>query len=79
MHAQVKLPDVLVHVAFGLHPPLFVAHSLMSLHVVPLPVKPVLHAQVKLPAVFVHVALTSHPPLFVLHSLMSVQVTPLPE
>jgi hypothetical protein len=38
-HAHVKLPaGALVHVAFALQPPLFVAHSFTSVHVTPVPV-----------------------------------------
>jgi hypothetical protein len=37
LQAQVKLPVVFVHVAFGSHPPLFVAHSFTSVHVTPSP------------------------------------------
>jgi hypothetical protein len=79
LHAQLKLPAVFVHVAFTLQ--LFVpfVHSLMSVHVTPLPVYPLLHAQLKLPAVFVHVAFALQ--LFVpfVHSFTSVHVTPSPE
>jgi hypothetical protein len=83
LQAHVLLPDVLVQVAFALHPPLFVAHSLMSVHtraapVCPFPENPGLQAHVRLPTVFVQFAFAVHPPLFVRHSLMSVQVTPLP-
>ena len=44
MHAQVRLPGVLVQVAFVAHPPLPVRHSLTSTHALPLSVKPALHA-----------------------------------
>ena len=37
LHAQVRLPGVLVHAAFASHPPLLVAHSLMSVQVKPVP------------------------------------------
>jgi hypothetical protein len=37
LHAQLNEPTVFVHVAFALQPPLFVAHSLTSVHVTPLP------------------------------------------
>jgi hypothetical protein len=67
-----------VHVAFALHPPLFVRHSFTSPQVTPLPVKPALQAQVRLPTVFVHVAFALHPPLFVRHSFTSPQVNPSP-
>ena len=72
-----KDPAVFVHVALALQPPLFVAHSLTSVHVVPLPVKPAAHAQLNVPSRFVQVACGSHGLL--VHSLTSVQVTPLPE
>jgi hypothetical protein len=75
----VRLPDVFVHVAFTLHPPLFVVHSLMSVHVTPLPVNPALHVHVKLPPVFAHVAFALQLEAPEVHSLMSVHVTPLPE
>ena len=73
MHAHVRLPLVLVQVAFGSQPPLLLEHSFTSVHVVPLPVNPVLHAQLRLPVEFVQVAFGSQPPLFVLHSSMSTQ------
>jgi hypothetical protein len=38
LHMQVRLPGVLVQVALALQPPLFVAHSLTSAQVSPLPV-----------------------------------------
>ena len=80
MHVQVRDPAVLLQVAVPmLQPPPFVAHSLTSVQVTPLPVYPVGHAlQVRDPAVFVQVVPAKQPPLTVAHSLTSVQVMPLP-
>lgn len=73
---QVRLPIVLVHVAFVEQPPLLVAHSFTSVLQVA-PVQPAGQEQVKLPTPSVQV-----PPLrqgFGAQSLMLVQVMPSPE
>ena len=62
-----------MHVAFALQLLLPCVHSLTSVQVTPLPLKPGLHAQVKLPAVFVQVAFALQLSLPCVHSLMSVQ------
>jgi hypothetical protein len=54
-------------------------HSLMSAHVTPLPVKPVLHAQVNEPIVLVQLALGLQLAVPKPHSSMSLQVVPSPE
>jgi hypothetical protein len=79
---QLKEPTALVQVARP-QPPLFTRHSLMSLHIRPLPEYPdghgphvcVLGSSV-VGARLVHVA--KQPPLLIAHSLTSVQVSPLP-
>jgi hypothetical protein len=76
LHAHVRAPGVLVHVALTLQPPLLVAHSLTSVQVTPSPVKPVAHVQVREPGVLAHVAFTLQPPLFVAHSFTSSQPSP---
>lgn len=78
---QVTPPSpALVHVAFMGHPPLFVAHGLAGMHVVPLPTYPAVHAQLTPPSpALAHVALGLHPPLFVVHGLTAVHVWPVPE
>jgi len=63
LHAHVFDPGVFVHVAFTLHPPLFVWHSSTSVHAEkPSPVYPVLQTHV----LFVHEAFATHSAL-VLH------------
>jgi len=49
LHAQVKLPDVFVHVALASQVLVPVVHSSSSVQVVPSPVKPGLHVHVELP------------------------------
>ena len=78
-----ELPKLLVQVTAGLveQPPLVVAHSLMSVQVMPLPVKPAGQApHVELPAVLVQMTggMLEQPPLLAAHSLTSVQVMPSP-
>jgi hypothetical protein len=53
-----------------------VAHSLMLVHVRPLPVVPGLHAQVNEPGVSVHVASAAQSCMAVVHSLRLVQPVP---
>ena len=68
------MPGLFEHVTEGLdeQPPFAVAHSLMSLQVIPLPEYPVLQVHVFWPGpVGVHKASVEHPPLLVAHSLMS--------
>ena len=79
MQAHVKLPGVLVQVAFVLHPPLLVRHSSTSAQVCPSPEYPELQAQELLPGRFVQVASGAQPPLPVRHSFWSTQLTPSPE
>ena len=64
LHAQVKLPDVLVQLALAAQLSEFCVHSSMSLQVTPLPVNPAGHAQVKLPAVLVQVAFAAQLSVF---------------
>jgi hypothetical protein len=81
LQVHVKLPVVFVQVALVSQPPLFVAHSLMSVQLpapTPFPWNPGLQAQVRPPGTLVQTAFVSQPPLFVRHSLMSLHVTPLP-
>ena len=78
MHAQLKLPGVLVQFALVLQLAVCAAHSSTSVQLVPLPVKPDLQAQLKLPTVLVQVAFGSQFAVPALHSLTSLQVTPLP-
>ena len=70
-------PAVLVHVALALQFAVPLVHSLMSVQVTPLPVKPELHAQVLVPGpVLVQVALTLQPPLLTRQLSISLQVLP---
>jgi hypothetical protein len=71
----VNEPTEFVQVVRGSHPPLFVAHSLMSVQpAAPVPEYPGGHGpHENEPGVFVHVVSGSHPPLLVAHSLMSEQ------
>jgi hypothetical protein len=78
LHAQEKLPAVLVQVALPLQVSRFSAHSSMSEQVTPLPVQPTLQAHVKLPVVLVHVACTAHVSAPSTHSSTSAHHTPLP-
>ena len=73
-----KLPGVLLHAVSPSQPPLFVAHSSISVQVVsPVPEYPSgQDPQVRPPDVFVHVASAAQPPLFVAHSSSSVQLAP---
>jgi hypothetical protein len=80
LQVQVFAPGpVMVHVALGSHPPLFVAHGLTGAQVPPSPAYPELQAQV---AVFaplgVHCAVGAHPPLFVAQAFTPMHVIPLP-
>ena len=74
-----KLPAVLVQVAFAEQLSVPSAHSSVSLQVTPLPLNPARHAQVKLPGVFAQVAFTSQLSVPSRHSSSSVQLTPSPE
>jgi hypothetical protein len=80
LQVQVLAPGpVIVQVAFASHPPLFVVHGLIAVHVIPLPVNPGLQAQVAVFApVGVHCAVAAHPPLLVAHALIPVHIMPLP-
>jgi hypothetical protein len=78
LQAQVKAPGVFVHVACGSHGVMAPEHSLVSVHVVPSPMKPMLHAHVKLPGVLVHVAFGSQLAVPVAHSSTSLHVMPFP-
>ncbi|MEO8679490.1 MAG: hypothetical protein ABI665_10620 [Vicinamibacterales bacterium] len=82
---HVRDPPLLVQVTPVPHPPLFVAHSLMSTHEYPLPVLPSGQGEHWYdPGLLAHWTAgmppppAKQPPLFVEHSLMSVQVTPSP-
>jgi hypothetical protein len=63
-----------VHATSGLveQPPLPLAHSSMSVHVTPSPVKPAAHEHVRDPGVLAQTAFALHPPLPDEHSLTSV-------
>jgi hypothetical protein len=65
-----------MHVTLAAHPPLLVAHSLTSKHVVPsaASVYPAPHEQVKVPAVLLQT--WSQPPLLTAHSLLSLHERP---
>lgn len=76
LQAQVKEPAVLVHEAFGLQLFVPVAHSSISVHVMPLPLYPVLQSQLKPKGMFSQTALVSQG--LVRHSLTSVHVIPSP-
>ncbi len=71
-----RLPGVLVQVAFASQPPLLEAHSLRSVQVMPSPVKPALQVQVRLPTVLRQVAFVLQPPLPRAHSFTSTHVLP---
>ena len=71
-------PAVLVQVPFALQFAVPLVHSLTSVQVTPLPVKPVLQAQVNDPTVLVHVALALQFAVPAVHSFTSEHVTPLP-
>ena len=79
MQLQLKLPTVFAQVALPLQFAAPDVHSLTSLQLTPLPLKPGLQAQLKLPGLLVQFALALQlllPPGP--HSLTSVQLTPLP-
>jgi len=70
LQVQVREPGVLVQVALALQPPLFVAHSSISVQVIPSPENPVLQVHVTPlmgPLLSAQFALALQPPLFVLH------------
>jgi hypothetical protein len=71
---------VIVHVAFGSHPPLLVVHELSAVHFLPFPELPLLQTQVSVPGpVIVHVAFGSQPPLPVAHAFTAAHTRPDPE
>jgi hypothetical protein len=79
---QPKPPGLFVHNVIGAQPPLFVAHSLMSVQVVlPEPTYPDGQGpQLRLPWVLVQTAMGAQPPLLEAHSFTSMQaVSPEPE
>lgn len=68
LHAQLKEPGELVQVALAPQRPGLAAHSSTSVHVRPLPVKPLRQVQDAPDTVSVHVAFGLQPPLFIWHS-----------
>jgi hypothetical protein len=78
LQPQLNEPALFVQVAFGLQLSVSAVHSLMSVHVTPLPLYPPGHAQLNDPGVFVHVALPAQLSVPAVHSLISVHVTPSP-
>ena len=54
-----------MHTAFGEHPPLFVAHGLIDVHVMPSPEYPELHVHFAEPALAAHVAFAEQAAPFV--------------
>jgi hypothetical protein len=78
--AQLKLPTVLVHVAFAEQLSVLSRHSLLSTHEMPSPEKPDKHWQWNVPGVLMHVPKTEQllPPPWPRHSLKSLHTTPLP-
>ena len=81
LHEHVNEPAVSVHVDCPIGQLCVLSvHSLLLLHVKPLPVKPGLQAHVNEPAVLIHVetAPVAQLCVFSVHSLLSAQNTPLP-